>query len=227
MKNAEYNLNPRPCSEYHIGQKIKLKVDWGDRKAGEIAEIVDIDLNDRFIPIQIKTHKGEARFISEYKFELLPMGQSKVVITSNGKETKARLIEGKAVLREATAKCSDKDTFDFETGAKLAFERLFGKEEPKKIEPQVGKNYIAKEDCTNFIGGVVLKAGDIVTVKKIGNTTVFAHGFSRSEDKFTDGINIRLIHTHQIQCVLEAGFRIAHRLLADDPVDRRAIAHLS
>lgn len=47
-----------------------------------------------------------------------------IVITSDGKETKARVIEGHKTIREATAKCNDKDTFCFETGAKIAFERL-------------------------------------------------------------------------------------------------------
>lgn len=57
--------------------------------------------------------------ISAYK-EKYPV----IVITSDGKETKARVLEGHKTIREATAKCNDKDTFDFETGAKIAFERL-------------------------------------------------------------------------------------------------------
>lgn len=48
----------------------------------------------------------------------------KIVITSDGKETLARLYDGNKVIKTATAKCSPDDTFDFETGARIAFERL-------------------------------------------------------------------------------------------------------
>lgn len=48
----------------------------------------------------------------------------KIVITSNGSETLARLYEDDKVIKTATAKCSPDDTFDFETGAKIAFDRL-------------------------------------------------------------------------------------------------------
>lgn len=48
----------------------------------------------------------------------------KIVITTDGVETLARLYEGDKVVKKATAKCSPDDTFDFNVGAKLAFERL-------------------------------------------------------------------------------------------------------
>lgn len=48
----------------------------------------------------------------------------KIVITSDGKETLARLYDGKTVVKTATAKCYPADTFDFKTGAELAFDRL-------------------------------------------------------------------------------------------------------
>lgn len=60
--------------------------------------------------------------------------ENKIVITSDGEKTLARLYDGKKVIKTATAKCSHDDKFSFETGAKIAFERLFDgeeKEEPK------------------------------------------------------------------------------------------------
>lgn len=51
----------------------------------------------------------------------------KIVITSDGKTTTARLYDGKTVLRSAEAKCSPKDTYSFEAGALIAFERLISK----------------------------------------------------------------------------------------------------
>lgn len=58
----------------------------------------------------------------------------------------ARLYEGDKVIKSATAKCSPADKFDFETGAKIAVERLFGKTEQadKKLKIKVGKSYWLK-----------------------------------------------------------------------------------
>lgn len=58
----------------------------------------------------------------------LRLVNQKIVITTNGKTTFARLYDGDKVVKTAEAKCNPSDEFDFETGAKLAFERLFAKE---------------------------------------------------------------------------------------------------
>ena len=52
----------------------------------------------------------------------------KIIITTNGKTTKARLFDGKELIKSAEAKCHPNDDFDFEIGAKLAFDRLISKE---------------------------------------------------------------------------------------------------
>lgn len=48
----------------------------------------------------------------------------KIIITTDGKTTTARLMEDKTTIRTATATCSPDDTFDFDKGARLAFDRL-------------------------------------------------------------------------------------------------------
>lgn len=68
---------------------------------------------------------------------------SKVVITTDGKTTLARLYDGKKVIKRAEAKCSPHDKFDFNVGAKLAFDRLMGNEEK---EPE-SKGYNGKVVC--------------------------------------------------------------------------------
>ena len=60
--------------------------------------------------------------------------ENKIVITTDGVETLARLYDGNKVIKTATVKCSAADKFSFETGAKIAFERLFDSEE--KEEPK-------------------------------------------------------------------------------------------
>ena len=66
--------------------------------------------------------------------------ENKIIITTDGTETLARLYGGNKVIKTATAKCSPDDEFDFETGATIAFERLFDKhekEEPKYFNGKV------------------------------------------------------------------------------------------
>ena len=62
-------------------------------------------------------------------FDLDTSYNQKVVITSDGKTTTARLFDGKDVVKTAEAKCSPDDEFDFNTGASIAFSRLNANEE--------------------------------------------------------------------------------------------------
>ena len=54
---------------------------------------------------------GHCRFGYVYDFELIQ--NQKIVITTDGRETLARLYEGNKVIKSATAKCSPDDVFDF------------------------------------------------------------------------------------------------------------------
>ena len=75
---------------------------------------------------------GYGQWLPGYCIE--PIGDNhKIVITSDGKTTLARLYEGKKVVKSAEAKCSPDDEFDFTKGAKIAFERLM-EEKPKYKE---------------------------------------------------------------------------------------------
>ena len=61
----------------------------------------------------------------------------KIIITTDGKITLARLFDGKTVVKRAEAKCAPSDTFDFGVGAELAVKRLMGEKpvtEPVKSE---------------------------------------------------------------------------------------------
>lgn len=80
--------------------------------------------------------------------------ENKIIITTDGSETLARLYDRNKVIKTATAKCSSNDTFNFETGATIAFDRLFEKRE--------------KEEPKYFNGKVIrIKEGTGFTVGKI------------------------------------------------------------
>jgi hypothetical protein len=90
----------------------------------------------------------------------------KIVITTDGKTTTARLFNGKELIKKAEAKCSPDDTFDFMTGAKLAMERL--EEKPvQKFVPHLesnGEHYGNIGDKTNIKDAIgrKLRIGDTV-----------------------------------------------------------------
>lgn len=64
--------------------------------------------------------------------------QPVIVITSDGVTTTATRRIGKAIAVTATAQCGPDDTFDFDEGARIAFERLQGRdpfpEKPERAE---------------------------------------------------------------------------------------------
>ena len=73
----------------------------------------------------------------------------KIVITTDGKTTTAKLYNNKSLCETATAQCSPEDKFDFNIGAKLAMDRLM---------KAVGGDTDAKTDCG------VINVGDRVHI---------------------------------------------------------------
>lgn len=76
----------------------------------------------------------------------------KIIVTTDGKTTLARLFDGKTMVKRAEAKCSPSDVFDFGVGAELAVNRLMGDKpatEPVK-ESEPVKLYCVK-DCENWL----------------------------------------------------------------------------
>lgn len=77
--------------------------------------------------IRVKDVTGDAVFNLDPKyFDLDTTTDQKIVITTDGTTTTAKMYEGKTVVKAAESKCNPDDKFDFETGAKLAFNRLLG-----------------------------------------------------------------------------------------------------
>ena len=67
----------------------------------------------------------ESRFYwDERGLKLANENNEKIVITTDGKTTTAKLYDGKNVIKTAEAKCCLTDKFDFNTGALIAFGRL-------------------------------------------------------------------------------------------------------
>ena len=124
-------------NKFNVGERYKVDYD-GIPEAGNIIEITGIGKGYR---IYYKTIKGNHdRYYdkfderSNFANSLIPVTEQndstkKIVITTDGKTTTAKMYDGKSCIKVSEARCCPSDTFDFQTGAEIAFNRLFG--EPK------------------------------------------------------------------------------------------------
>ena len=150
--------------KYRVGDKVRIVSEWRegcyqnkkgemDKWLGKVMTIRSVDYYN--LCYRMNEDKGERGGLGWYWYENsiegLVCGEKKIVITSDGEKTLARLYDGNKVIKTATAKCSPDDKFSFETGAKIAFERLFDSEE--KEEP---KHFNGKAVCVNKYGGFTI-----------------------------------------------------------------------
>lgn len=134
--------------KYKIGDRVRIVSKWGDgchqNTKGKMDKWLGKNMTIRAICsgccYKMKEDESEQDGCGWYWYENSIEGlacENKIVITTDGTETLARLYDGKKVIKIATAKCSLDDKFSFETGAKIAFERLFDDEEPKFFNGKV------------------------------------------------------------------------------------------
>ena len=74
---------------------------------------------------------------------------NKIVITTDGKTTTAKMYDGKKLVNSAKAVCSPDDEFDFNIGASIALERLTGQIEtiPEEEQYFTGKAVCVSNEC--------------------------------------------------------------------------------
>ena len=116
--------------------------------------------------------------------------EKKIVITSDGEKTLARLYDGKKVVKTATAKCSPDDNFDFEAGATIAFDRLF-----EKHEKEEQKHFNGKAVCVNeCLGFTVGKIYEFVNGQCFDDQKMLRPLCSKCKDlRWFDGVFIPLV----------------------------------
>ena len=86
----------------------------------------------------------------------------KIVVTTDGKRTRARFYYGNRLVRDETSSCHPDDDFDFTVGAKLAFDRLLDQGETRK-EIDVSR-YCGQIICVHSLIDA-FKAGKIYAVR--------------------------------------------------------------
>jgi hypothetical protein len=135
-------------SKFKVGDKVKCTYSSGGANfiPGHIYKVATNTLNQPAIASEANGQLISMAVMCDsyhwYDFERVALPVT--VITTDGITTTATLREGKRVIRTATAKCSPADTFDYATGAKLAFNRLFTEVTEAVPEPENPKYYTGK-----------------------------------------------------------------------------------
>lgn len=166
MKNKKFKIGDRVKVISHIlgapdkrvmgkNATVILKGVFGDFEYG-----IEFDENVNGHSCAEHGKDGCCYYAYENNLELIaPKNNKKIVITSDGVETLARLYEGNKVVKSATAKCSPHDEYNFEAGAKIAFDRLTGNEEKPKYKAGDKVKVIANTCYHGY------KIGSIVTLR--------------------------------------------------------------
>jgi len=179
-------------SKFKVGDRVRAIRDYRVVKSGMVGTVKSVYCSDPPIGVEwdtltdghdgngcgMKCERGKGYYVEEADIELL--GLPSIHITTNGKTTHAVLKEGGKVSKRAKAICSPHDEFDFETGARIAFDRLctslaensaFKGVREVKRPAKVG-------EWVKFIKdhGGKLTPGSIHRVKSERDGTLFFHG---------------------------------------------------
>ena len=194
--------------KYKVGDKVRVRDDlelgkWYSMNNHTFSDFVNSKMitfkgkevtilaDNCFGMYRIKEDNGEYHWTDEM-FSGLATSLPKVVITTDGKTTTAKMYEGKKVLKTAKSQCSPEDTFDFAVGAKLALERVTEKEPKFKIGQFV--RVIENDTCQFF-------KGQPVKITEVSKDYVMCEGYLR----YRQIIGTQLLRYEMIESIPENG----------------------
>lgn len=127
MPNSPFGraLIPVAARKFKVGDKVigndLADENYGITRKGYKGTVTDVLENGKI--------KVNQYIVLEECFDLFEE-EEKIVITRKGKKTIAKYYINGKVMEEGLARCCPEDTFDFATGAKIAFDRMLGFAEP-------------------------------------------------------------------------------------------------
>lgn len=122
-------------SKFKVGDKVRIldgsKIEnytgrWARRMNVHVGEVHTITLVNRNWTGGRVSYRVDGYFYNWDERGLELASEQKIVITTHGRITKARLYDDEKLVRQAVARCAPDDKFDFNVGAGLAFTRLMG-----------------------------------------------------------------------------------------------------
>ena len=152
--------------QFKVGDIVKAneKANWGSNwaKAEGIIEAVVRTASPYTYSVEVtKTNERGKQYMNQVilcqkgyeAFELVKSVDTDLHIMGDGKTVHAVLKENGKAVKRAKESCDPRDEYDFETGARLATDRVFGKEEEKK-EPEykfnIGDHVVVKNKTEAF-----------------------------------------------------------------------------
>lgn len=125
MLNSEFGrtLIPVATRKFKVGDKV-IGNDLADENYGITCKGYKGIMTDVLNNGKIKVNQYT---VLEECFDLF---EEKIIITREGKKTIAKYYVNGEVMEKGLARCCPEDTFDFATGAKIAFDRMLGFAEP-------------------------------------------------------------------------------------------------
>lgn len=194
--------------KYKVGDKVRVRDDlelgkWYSMNNHTFSDFVNSKMitfkgkevtilaDNCFGMYRIKEDNGEYHWTDEM-FSGLATNLPKVVITTDGKTTTAKMYEGKKVLKTAKSQYSPEDTFDFAVGAKLALERVTKKDLKFKIGQFV--RVIENDTCQFF-------KGQPVKITEVSEDYVMCEGYLR----YSQIIGTQLLRYEMIESLPEDG----------------------
>lgn len=128
------------------------------RLAEQVVTISAIEMDWSGMEYRIEEDGGEWFWVDEMFSGLAIEPREFIVVRRSGSEVIASHKRGDEIVKTAKATCAPSDEFNFDTGAKLAFDRLVGREEPKpKTAAPAPKFKVGDRVVTQFGNGTVVE----------------------------------------------------------------------
>lgn len=194
--------------KYKIGDKVRVrddlrleevyKMDNGTDYDSVVFEMLKLKGKEATILTYTDSNKylisedGGCWSWTDEMFSGLAVSRPKIVITTDGKTTTAKMYKGKKLLKAAESSCSPEDTFDFAVGAKLALERVTKKEPKFKIGQFV--RVIENDTCQFF-------KGQPVKITEVSEDYVMCEGYLR----YNQIIGTQMLRYEMIELLPEDG----------------------
>lgn len=177
-------------SKFKVGDKIEST----NPLCYEIGEVVFVDENDETVPYLVynskiqNSHAGSGRIDKKSPYwghcawigtlaKLVEPRREFIVIRRSGAETIAELRHDREVIKSAKATCAPSDTFDIDTGAKLAFDRLMNGTYSKQAYHFTNPPKPAPEPPKFYTGKVFAeKSDDVLFANRDGRVFEFVDG---------------------------------------------------
>lgn len=203
--NKEWNWTDEmfeDVSKFKVGDKVIAanNAPYGITTNGWIGKVTKV-IDDNFIVVKGGKIMTGVSVRAKY-FSLFT--DKKIVITTDGTTTTAKLYEGKKFVKSAEAKCSHDDEFDFNLGATIALSRLTGLEHKvpelkiaeEKPEPKYNGKVVCVDRTNNkdiyTVGKIYQFVDGSLTNDKGGTYNNFGRGFA-SFKEFADWTSAKFI----------------------------------